>query len=204
MPKAKSLVKLEDRSGIIYERIHGLEMYVVMSRQGEDIKKWGQVFAEIHRDVHNHALPSLPSAREELYHLIANCASLSLALRSKVLAVFDTLADDTVLCHGDFHPKNIIMTEEGPVIIDWMNGRSFHPLADVALSSVILQVAPGLPTWVNDFHDSYVKTYLELSGFDEASLARWQIPMAAARLCENHPDEGARILNLIEEAARCF
>jgi hypothetical protein len=27
--------------------------------------------------------------------------------------------EDTVLCHGDVHPGNVIMTDDGPVLIDW-------------------------------------------------------------------------------------
>jgi aminoglycoside phosphotransferase (APT) family kinase protein len=103
------------------------------------------------------------------------------------------------LCHGDFHPLNIIMSEKGPFIIDWTNSRSFHPLADIALSATILKVA-GFPEIIQkDFHDSYLMRYLELSFYDYKSFLSWQIPLAIVRLNENKASEKTVILKLIND-----
>jgi Ser/Thr protein kinase RdoA (MazF antagonist) len=44
--------------------------------------------------------------------------------------------------HLDLHPDNVVLTERGPVLIDWTNAGDGPPDLDVALSAVILaQVA---------------------------------------------------------------
>ncbi|SRR5712691_1334968 len=44
---------------------------------------------------------------------------------------------DRVL-HLDLHPGNVMLTANGPMIIDWSNGAAGPPGADVAMASVIM------------------------------------------------------------------
>ncbi|MFG2632217.1 phosphotransferase [Streptomyces sp. NPDC048473] len=49
--------------------------------------------------------------------------------------------EDRIL-HLDLHPDNVMLTDRGPVVIDWSNTREGAPAADRAMSSLILaQVA---------------------------------------------------------------
>jgi aminoglycoside phosphotransferase (APT) family kinase protein len=56
---------------------------------------------------------------------------LSQETKSTILASLGELPNGNVICHGDFHPKNVLITTEGPVIIDWADATLGHPLADV-------------------------------------------------------------------------
>lgn len=47
---------------------------------------------------------------------------------------------DRVL-HLDLHPGNVMMTADGPMIIDWSNGAAGPPGADVAMASVIMSTS---------------------------------------------------------------
>jgi aminoglycoside phosphotransferase (APT) family kinase protein len=52
----------------------------------------------------------------------------------------------TRILHLDLHPENVVMTEGGPVVIDWRNSTEGPPELDVAMSALIVaQVAiePG-------------------------------------------------------------
>ena len=40
-------------------------------------------------------------------------------IASGILALIDRLRPDDGLCHGDPHPSNVIMTADGPRLIDW-------------------------------------------------------------------------------------
>ena len=42
------------------------------------------------------------------------------------------------LLHLDFHPLNVLMAEDGPVVIDWTNAHAGPPGLDVAMSALIL------------------------------------------------------------------
>jgi Ser/Thr protein kinase RdoA (MazF antagonist) len=54
----------------------------------------------------------------------------------------------TRILHLDLHPENVVMTEGGPVVIDWRNTTEGPPELDVAMTAlVVAQVAvdPGHP-----------------------------------------------------------
>ena len=47
------------------------------------------------------------------------------------------------LIHVDFHPDNVLLSERGPVVIDWANSRSGKPAFDVAMTWVIVATSGG-------------------------------------------------------------
>jgi aminoglycoside phosphotransferase (APT) family kinase protein len=48
------------------------------------------------------------------------------------------------LLHLDLHPANVILSPDGPVVIDWTNARRGEPAFDVALTWVIGATSQGL------------------------------------------------------------
>jgi aminoglycoside phosphotransferase (APT) family kinase protein len=52
-------------------------------------------------------------------------------------------ASGGVLLHLDLHPKNVILSPHGPVVIDWSNARGGSAALDPALTWVILMTSSG-------------------------------------------------------------
>ena len=49
--------------------------------------------------------------------------------------------DGDFLCHGDFHPDNVMMTSGDPVLIDWPGAKKEIPAADSAQTLIVLMTA---------------------------------------------------------------
>lgn len=49
------------------------------------------------------------------------------------------------LLHLDLHPDNVLLSERGPIVIDWTNARAGDPALDIALTWVIGVTSGGLP-----------------------------------------------------------
>ena len=47
------------------------------------------------------------------------------------------------LLHLDFHPDNVLLSQRGPVVIDWTNARAGDPAFDVAMTWVICATSGG-------------------------------------------------------------
>ena len=53
--------------------------------------------------------------------------------------------DGGSLTHFDLHPDNVLVSPQGPVVIDWTNARGGSAAADVAMTWLILETSAGLP-----------------------------------------------------------
>jgi aminoglycoside phosphotransferase (APT) family kinase protein len=84
-----------------------------------------------------------------------------------------------VVMHGDLHPYNVILTADGPVVIDWRNAEEGPPEFDIAMTAIIFaQVAldPAFASLAPMLRDA-LATYLADSidptpGMDAALASR--------------------------------
>ncbi|HCN57676.1 MAG TPA: hypothetical protein DIS82_05895 [Exiguobacterium sp.] len=51
----------------------------------------------------------------------------------------DGLVGGTALCHGDFHPYNLLLVKEELYVIDWMDASIGNPLMDVARTFLLIR-----------------------------------------------------------------
>src|SRR5207253_2945540 len=83
----------------------------------------------------------LTSQRERIGTRIGEAARLSPDEKEAARRRLSELPDGETICHGDFHPGNILLSRNGPVVIDWTSGTRGHPLGDVAQTSLLFDIA---------------------------------------------------------------
>jgi aminoglycoside phosphotransferase (APT) family kinase protein len=103
------------------------------------------------------------------------------------LARLQALPEGERLCHGDFHPFNILGPPSRPTLIDWLDASSGVPAADVCRSYILIGHSEP------EIASTYVEAYIEVSGETRANIFEWLPIVAAARLAEDVPKEAARL-----------
>jgi aminoglycoside phosphotransferase (APT) family kinase protein len=145
----------------------------------------------------------LPPQREHLSRRIA-LSPLNHRLRAPVLAALSKLPGGDALCHGDFHPGNVLLADSGPSIIDWFDAVSGDPAADIARTLLLLQYsrAPSdgaLESVRSELTALYLHEYRRLREVSSDALQAWALPVATARLAEPIAgQERTTLLRLIE------
>lgn len=213
VPKVYERLKLKGREGVVYERIEGPALLNELAQRPWKVVRYARLLASLHVQVHEvSAPPNLESQREWARGGIPETKKLSKDLREKVLHLLDTMPDGNQLCHGDFHPGNIIVTHRGPVIIDWMTATKGVACGDVARTSIILEAAKapeGTPLrwlleWIRKlFLASYLKSYFQLRPVQENSFTAWRAIMAANFFVDvSLPEEEAHLIAIVEQGIR--
>lgn len=101
---------------LVLERIDGITMLEAMRRAPWTIARNAALLANLHRQLHEiHAPEWMPMS---------------------------SFQGDRIL-HLDLHPLNVLLTIDGPVVIDWPNARRGNAMADVAHTWLV--VGTGRP-----------------------------------------------------------
>ena len=159
----------------------------------DSVVQLARIFAQVHAEIHACSnIPELPSQRQFHQTVIRRTAVLPLDLKEATLKALDEMPAGDRLCHGDFHPYNVLMSPRGPVVIDWNNAHIGNPLEDVAMSTLILAGVslsePSLRSSIDRFTKAYLERYFQLRPDDQQQLVAWQPIVAAVRLSDNIPE----------------
>lgn len=207
VPAVGEIVEIDGRFGLELERVDGLTMLEAFIQKPWKFPGFARQLAELHAAMHMRRVPELPSMRERLSRKIRIAGKLPENVRQAALGSLEQLPEDDKLCHGDFHPGNILLTDRGPVIIDWIDATRGSPIMDVARSTLLFGGGPLPPgihgMWVVKllrrwFYLIYVRRYFQLNPSNPLQLSRWIPVAAAARLDENITYDEDRLLSIAE------
>jgi Ser/Thr protein kinase RdoA (MazF antagonist) len=190
-PEVLGEVTLDGRFGIVLGRLDGPTLLQVTRSGAVTFAEAGAILASLSLAVHRMAPPpeafDLSGWMDAAFTLSGDIAPKHIA--SGVLALIDRLHEPgDGLCHGDIHPGNVIMTADGPRLIDWTfsiraPAALDHGFTHISLTEFALDVAdnPQRPLAVNAAAQA---EYARLSGQPAAALRQameaW-LPVAIVR-----------------------
>ena len=208
VPEVGELVNVEGRAGITYQRVEGITMLEELQKALWKLFPLTRQLAALQVDMHSRSASNLPNSTDVLTNKIQNAPLLNQNTKEAVLDHLAQLPAGDKLLHGDFHPDNIMLTYDGPVIIDWIDATVGHPLADVARTSLIARV--GLPPpktiwerflhlFIGLHHRIYINHYFKLSPYNKEDLVPWLLPVTAGRLSEEIEHETDVLVGLVNQ-----
>lgn len=159
---------------LVMERLEGPTMMEAVGKPPFPLRRAGHVLADLHEQLHR--IPAPPG--------------IGIA----------PLSGDR-LVHRDLHPLNVIMTPDGPVVIDWSNASAGDPAFDVADTWVLFACASPPMAGIDRFVVPIGRRILRRSFLSRVDTvaARRAIPAAVAhRLTDRNmsPEEHARMRKL--------
>ena len=210
-PDVFGLESVDRRTGIVMERVDGLDGLTALDRQPWRVWAIGHQVGRLHRQLAEVRAPeSLRTLRDVIRERVTNSARVPNPARLRLLALLDRLPDGDRLCHMDFHPGNVLESPQGPVVIDFANAMRGDPLADHARSLVIFRAGePADDTsrrerWLIAVgrglaRIAYQRGYGRVDG---RALQSWEPVIIAWRLDEGVPEERTKLLRMLSRALR--
>ena len=142
------VVKVGNKYGTIYELIKSKTLSEILQESGDEFdsiaKKYGKFMREMHQvDVSNANFKSTTESYAQYKPVIAG------KLGSETAEIYNTLLDSipdrNTYVHGDFHPKNIMVTGNDFLLIDMGESSHGHPIFDVMALGVLRLALADLP-----------------------------------------------------------
>jgi hypothetical protein len=173
---------MDERWGVLMTLAPGESFGAVILRQAGLIPAHLEAMAELHAHILNRPGTGLMSLRARLSANIARAPGLGDAERSRLLDELRQRSDGDRLCHGDFHPWNILGPPGQAIVVDWLDACSGSPEADICRSYVLMK--PPAPQLAEAYLDVCEARGLATRG----DILAWLPFVAAARLAEGVTD----------------
>jgi len=210
VPQVFDLIDMNARHGIIYELVSGPTMLKLLLSQPWQVKKLSQQLAEFHYAIHQIPLDGIASYRDRWFNQIERVDKISTEMKQRLKSCVMNIPEQNQLCHFDFHPDQIVYTQRGALILDWMTACRGDPAADVARTQLLLTVGkPPDSNWLLRFladglgriaNHYYQQRYFELNpAVTRTTVQAWLAPVAAVRLLEDIEFEAPILLKIINK-----
>ncbi len=175
-PEVLGEVTLDGRFGIVLPRLDGPTLLQLWRAGATTPEQAGAILAALALSVHNTPPPSdvLPLRDYMEGSLRLSGDMLPQHIATGVLALIERLPPGDVLCHCDLHPNNVIMTAEGPRLVDWTGTKRGGVALDLACCHFILtELVPegfGARERQHALDAAVQSEYARLAGMSPAAL----------------------------------
>jgi aminoglycoside phosphotransferase (APT) family kinase protein len=210
VPRVYDRVVVDGRHGIVVERVDGADLLTFLGRQPWRLAWAAAICGRVQAALNaTPAIRGLPETPDRLARYILDPEYVPPRLAEIAIDRLRRLPRGDRLCHGDFHPGNLMMQGDEPVVIDWTNATAGPAEADFARTRVLLAIGeppPGTALHVRlaastlgkIFAALYAQAYRRHSRVNEILVDAWRLPIAISRLSEGIGEERRRLLALIE------
>ncbi len=197
VPKVLGVHLLEGKWAICTEFIKGKTLARLMQEQPEKYDEYLALFVDLQMQVHSKRAPLLGKLRDKLNRKILD-ADLDATLRYDLHTRLEEMPRHSKLCHGDFNISNIILSDNGPYILDWSHATQGNASADVAITYLEFWLCNELEhaqKYLDLFCKKSSTNPVYIGGIDPVNIKKWLPITAAALSVRAHAQEKERLLS---------
>ena len=209
-PEVLGEVTIDGRFGIVLPHFDGPTLLQLLLTGAVSHEQVGAILATLYMSVHKVAAPpDIVSLRDWIAAASRRSGDLlPQDIATGVLTLIDRLPPENGLCHADLHPGNVIMTADGPRLVDWTCALRAHPVFDigrchVTLSELVPEDADPEPPRAIDA--AVQSEYARLAGMSPSALTATMKPylpiLRAFVLLQRRPASPSQRERLIQRIA---
>lgn len=194
VPKVLEVSVIDGKWAIVSEYIPGKTLAQLMEENPQDKDAYLEQFVDLQMEVHTHRAPLLNKLHDKMKRKIDE-TGLDATTRYELHTRLDSTPHHNKVCHGDFNPSNIIMSENGPYILDWSHATQGNASADVARTYLLF--------WLNgdiDGAKKYLNLFCKKSDTARQYVERWLPIVAASQSVKGKPQEREFLLSWVDVA----
>ena len=192
VPKVLEVTEIDGKWTIISEFVRGKTLEQLMKDSPEKKKELLRRFVFLQIQTQGVVCEGLISLKEKMILNISR-SDLVATTRYDLLMKVEAMHKDNKVCHCEFEPSNIIVTDAGEAyIVDWAHAAQGDPLADAARTYLYCYLQGDM-----DGARQYLDLYCEMSASDAQVVKKWLPLVAAARSTGCNSAERDILINLV-------
>ena len=184
IPKVLEVTMIDGKWAIVSEFIKGKTLAQLMEEDAEKKEEYIELLVDLQMTVHTKTAPLLNKLKDKMMRKIAQ-SDFDATTRYDLHTRLEGMPKHNKVCHGDFNPSNIIITEDGtPYILDWSHATQGNASADVARTYLLF--------WLNgDIEGAkfYLDTFCKKSDTAKQYVQKWMPIVAASQSVKGNEKE---------------
>ena len=193
IPKILEVTMIEGKWAIISEFIKGKPLSQLMAENPDKLDEYLNMFVDLQLEVHSKRVPLLNKLKDKMDRKISE-ADLDATTRYELHTRLEGMPKHKKVCHGDFNPSNIIVTDEGvPYILDWSHATQGNASADAARTYLLFSL-----TGDKNLADKYLNLFCMKSDTAKQYVQKWLPIVAASQSVKGNPEEKEFLLKWVD------
>ena len=185
VPKLIEVKKYNNRWAIVSEKIEGKTITELIEEDPTNKDKYLNLFVDVQLTILDNEVPLLNRIKEKFTRKLENATNIDNNTKYELLQRLQGMKNHNKLCHGDFHPSNVIVRNDGVVyVIDWAHVTQGNASADAARTYLLFSIAGDVDT-----AEEYLDLFSEKTKISKRNIQRWIPIVAATQMTKQIPEE---------------
>ena len=184
IPKIHEVTVIGGKWTIVSDFIKGKTLAELMRENPDKKEEYLRSFVALQLEMHGKVCPELNKLKDKMNRKISQ-TDFDATTRYDLHTRLDAMPRHSKLCHGDFNPSNIIISESGaPYIIDWSHATQGNASADAARTYLLFWLKGDITG-----ADRYLSLFCEMSGTEKQYVQKWMPIVAASQSVKGNEKE---------------
>ena len=192
IPKILEVSMVDGKWAIVSQFIKGKTLSQLMKEEPNKKDEYIDMLVDLQLEVQSKTCPLLNKLKDKMNYKIM-ATDLDATTRYDLHTRLEGMPKHNKVCHGDFCPSNVIVTDDGtPYILDWAHATQGNASADAATTylTFVLRYDKAMA-------DEYLKLFCQKSKTAMQYVQKWMPIVAASHLLNSNETEKELLLNWV-------
>ena len=193
IPRVLEVTMIDGKWAIVSEFIKGKTLAQLMEETPEGKREYIELLVDIQMSVHSKTCPMLNKLKDKMNRKIS-ATELDATTRYDLHTRLEGMPKHNKVCHGDFNPSNIIITDDGvPYILDWSHATQGNASADVARTYLLFWLSGDI-----EGANIYLDTFCKKSDTAKQYVQKWMPIVAASQSVKGNANEREFLMSWVD------
>ena len=178
---------------LVTEKVPGVTLEQKMEEDPSRFYEYLEQFVDLQISIHQLHNQLLPRQKDKYGRMIDSLDGLNATTRYNLQERLNGMRRHRRICHGDFNPSNVIVSEDGTLsVCDWAHATQGSPAADAAMTYLLFAMKDQQQA------EAYLELYCDRADEPMQVVRQWRSIVAASELARKRGDQKEFLMRWID------